>query len=1166
MGADRNLLLGLLALQNGIINQVQLVAAFQAWTLDKTRSLADHLEARGDLIGARRVLLEGLVEVHLEAHGGDVEKSLAAVAAVPALRRSLAGLDDPDLAISLAVLARGADARTRDRMPNPLSAFSRVTLAETNADKEITLVPAARVPIDGAAGRFELLGEIARGGMGAVFKARDPILGRDLALKVLLDRHRGRADLVNRFVEEAQVCGQLQHPGVVPVYELGSLSDRRPFFAMKLVKGRTLAKLLAERSTPANDLPRFLSIFEAVCQTVAYAHARGVIHRDLKPPNVMVGSFGEVQVMDWGLAKVLPRNGQPVQAERESPAETVVATIRSTCESDLSQAGSVLGTPAYMAPEQARGETDVIDRPVDVFALGSILCEILTGRPAFSGESAVEVLRAAGRADLADALDRLAHCQADEDLLDLVRDCLAPEPKDRPADAGVVAGRLTAYLAGVQERLRAADLARAAAAARAAEAEAKAAAERKARRLTGALAVMVLLAGLLGGASWRWNELQRIERAQQATDRVNQALREATRLRGLAQGAALGDIASWALAAAAAEKARDLLEPGLEPGLRKQVEDLAADLAIERKQAETMAEADRRDRRTLAELVEIRSAEADDRSGWGTDATYAAAFHAAGLDADRRPTAEVAAAIRARPPSVAVELAAAIDNWAAVRRDRRRDRAGAASLSALARAADPDPWRNGLRDALDRPEQETRRSALRKMANAAPLDQLGPISLDLLGRALNDAGELAAAESVLRRAQRRHPDDVWINYDLASTLERLARRAEAIRYYTAARSLRPETAHELAHVLNRVSEFDEATAVFEDLRRRRPDDGRHLGCLGVALRARGRSREADAILEAAVAADRVKIATRPDDTDAHTSLAWALKYQGKLEEAIAEYRAALRIRPDDADAHYRLGLTLDEQGKLEEAIAEYRAALRIRPGDHFTSNYLGLDLRRQGKLEEAIAELRTSLSVRRKLAEAHPDVAQYQADLVQMHRNLGVWLRLAGRNLEAAAEFRKLLRLSPDSVGTEDDYNLAWDLSVPPNADRRWAAEALEHARKAVASAPSNDYFQAGLALAEYRAGHFAEAIAAAERALDLGEEYQGFRWFILALAHARRGETDRARGHFNRAVDWTRKHEPYDTDLRQFWRETALMLGRPGPEVADPVHLSDLPPDVFTP
>src|SRR5262249_25542552 len=150
------------------------------------------------------------------------------------------------------------------------------------------------------------------------------------------ETHRERPELLQRFVEEAQIAGQLQHPGIVPVYELGQFPDRRPYFTMKLVKGRTLATLLAERGSPGADIPgspsegmRFLKVFEQVCQTVAYAHARGVIHRDLKPSNVMVGNFGEVQVMDWGLAKVLPPAGVADEQQGERAEEgTVIRTQR----------------------------------------------------------------------------------------------------------------------------------------------------------------------------------------------------------------------------------------------------------------------------------------------------------------------------------------------------------------------------------------------------------------------------------------------------------------------------------------------------------------------------------------------------------------------------------------------------------------------------------------------------------------------------------------------------------------------------------------------------------------------------------------------------------------------------------------------------------------------
>src|SRR5262249_10295177 len=166
----------------------------------------------------------------------------------------------------------------------------------------------AMPPPEHIGARYQLSGEIARGGMGAVLRGRDVDLGRDLAVKVLLEKHADRPEVARRFLEEAQGGAQLQHPGVVPVYDIGRFGPL-PFFTMKLVKGQTLAALLKERPDPAADRPRFLGIALQVAQTLAYAHAKGVIHRDLKPANVMVGAFGEVLVMDWGLAKVLAEGG-----------------------------------------------------------------------------------------------------------------------------------------------------------------------------------------------------------------------------------------------------------------------------------------------------------------------------------------------------------------------------------------------------------------------------------------------------------------------------------------------------------------------------------------------------------------------------------------------------------------------------------------------------------------------------------------------------------------------------------------------------------------------------------------------------------------------------------------------------------------------------------------
>ncbi len=186
-----------------------------------------------------------------------------------------------------------------------LGAISQISLRDARGDESTVAVPLGqdKPELPERVGRYLIAGEIARGGVGSVWKARDVELGRDVALKVLLDGHQGNPDATRRFVEEAQIGAQLQHPGIVPVHDMGIVGGKKPYFAMKLVKGETLSSLLTMRKDPSQDRQRFLGIFEQICQPVDYSHARGVIHRDLKPSNVMVGDFGEVQLMDGGLAK-----------------------------------------------------------------------------------------------------------------------------------------------------------------------------------------------------------------------------------------------------------------------------------------------------------------------------------------------------------------------------------------------------------------------------------------------------------------------------------------------------------------------------------------------------------------------------------------------------------------------------------------------------------------------------------------------------------------------------------------------------------------------------------------------------------------------------------------------------------------------------------------------
>jgi tetratricopeptide (TPR) repeat protein len=372
--------------------------------------------------------------------------------------------------------------------PRQLSPRASAETAETAAAPD---VPGAAVsPSSSPAGQRYALGEvIARGGMGVIYRAIDTALSREVAVKALQDKFAPDSGTARRFAAETRITAQLQHPGIPPVHDLGTLPDGRPFLAMKLIKGQTLDELLRQRSEPAADRGRFVAVFEQVCQAVAYAHAHRVIHRDLKPANVMVGGFGEVQVMDWGLAKVLADQPGPAPTDGD-PGETVAGTfIRGSDADDVdgsqTQAGSILGTLAYMPPEQAGGEIAAVDRRSDVFGLGATLCEILTGHPPYRGPGTEATRLQAIRGQLGDAFARLDACGAEPELVALAKRCLADLP-GRPADAAEVADAVARLRAAAEERARRAELDRAAAEVRVAE-------QRKRRRVWFALATALLL-------------------------------------------------------------------------------------------------------------------------------------------------------------------------------------------------------------------------------------------------------------------------------------------------------------------------------------------------------------------------------------------------------------------------------------------------------------------------------------------------------------------------------------------------------------------------------------------------------------------------------------------------------------------------------------------------
>jgi serine/threonine-protein kinase len=900
----------------------------------------------------------------------------------------------------------------------------RIVLRDSNreagASTERKSIPERR-------GSYQILGEIARGGMGVVMKGHDTDLGRDVALKVLHKELAKRPEVLQRFVEEAQIGGQLQHPGIVPVYELGLMADERPYFTMKLVKGRTLAALLAERKSASVDRRRLLDVFESICQTMAYAHSRGVIHRDLKPANVMVGAFGEVQVVDWGLAKVLRQGGTADEKRAKQTNISIIETVRSEPGSNGSHSlvGSVMGTPAYMSPEQARGEIEKLDERSDVFSLGAILCEILTGAPPYLGERDKTLVEAAN-ARLDDATKRLDGCEADPDLVALCRECLTPAQSARPRSAEIVAQRIHGHLISVEERARQAQV-------DAAEARVKAHEERRSRKLTVGLAASVLVTVLLAGGGWAWVSNEASRRERDTETQVNLALNEATLKRGE------GD---WASALAAAERAKGLADSGtasadLRSRTARDLSAIESDAQLARKKDEVASE----NVALLAALADIRQPEGDEMytNDWAKlDAEHRAIFARYRLDLDPRSEPGSVAALGAR--GIPVELAAALDEWAAVR-SRAEDKAGAAYLSSLARRIDADATRNKLRDAL----LTSNVVALKAFAANEDLAGLPATTLDLLGAALNDNGALEDGLAVYRKAEISHPGDFSLAMNLARTLLGLSPplAEEASRHLTAALALRPlsaEAAHNLGRTLDDVlKDPGRAVEVFRTAVVVHPGDGHLRAHLAESLRELGD-------LDAAIAMGREAIALAPKEPWPYLSLGIALRKKRDFDGAIEAARTVIELDPKNAAAYGNLANALADKGEADRAIEYFRKALAIDPRMVGVLDNLGTALANKGELDAAIENWCKALAIDPRLAKVHV--------------SMGVAFLRKKECAHAIESFRKAIGIDPQLADAYYELGIAlWR-----NGDLDPAIESL---RRAIALDPgmAKAHYDLGLAL-----------------------------------------------------------------------------------------------------
>jgi eukaryotic-like serine/threonine-protein kinase len=445
--SDRSLLFGILALQNGLIEQPDLIAAFQSWSKKRSSPMAQVLVERGALTEADRTMLDGLVRRHVEKHGGEPERSVARAAA------PLTFVEDRLRAASEAIDDEGAPARVSLASNGGSLARGNLTSGadpdfdpEKSVDWSFTL---GQTTSDG--GRFRLLRHHARGGIGVVFVALDSELHREVALKQIQPQHADDPTSRARFLIEAEVTGRLEHPGVVPVYGLGTNDQGQPYYAMRFVRGRSLKEAiesfhqadLQPRRDPAERtlaLRQLLGRFIDVCHAIAYAHSRGVLHRDLKPANILLGPYGETLVVDWGLAKVVGRDDPTPQ-----PAAEMTLRPSSPAGSSETMAGTAIGTPMYMSPEQAEGRLAQIGPSSDIYGLGGTLYTLVTGKPALENLDVDEILARVRRGEIPPP--RQVNIRVPAALEAVILKAMAHRASDRYPSAQALAEEVERWLA-----------------------------------------------------------------------------------------------------------------------------------------------------------------------------------------------------------------------------------------------------------------------------------------------------------------------------------------------------------------------------------------------------------------------------------------------------------------------------------------------------------------------------------------------------------------------------------------------------------------------------------------------------------------------------------------------------------------------------------------------
>ncbi len=863
----------------------------------------------------------------------------------------------------------------------------------SSPDAQSSLIPTQ-------AGRYQILAEVARGGMGAVLLAHDPELDRKLAVKIMLVNSPQNLDLERRFLEESNITAGLQHPGIPPVHDRGRLSDGCAFFAMKLIEGQTLGELLAQRKDRQQDLPLYLGIFKQICQTIGFAHSRDILHRDIKPLNIMVGSFGEVQVMDWGLAKnvnspspagnTTPQPPTPLHelAENATLEFSEDPTQQRPGQHLKTQMGTILGTPAYMAPEQARGEIIRVDKRGDVFGLGSILCEILTGKPTFLDKRALDRVRKSAAGDLSDAYRRLDHCGADQELIQLAKTCLDPDPAKRPSDAGKIAEAISIYEQNVQNKLHEAEISRAESEIKAAEEEKrylvetqKRKAERQRNRLLLSLAATLLLF-TIGGSfvanSIAANRAMMTARQGYLETEIKQVLSVVEEKRNelvkdlrdpLKFHRYTSNLEIWSaklkLINEAHARAISLIDGDKEklvsPETIDKEQELAKLLRLDQEQFE------------LASKLDNIFFNSYDLSGAGPilypkiSGRFREAFKSTGIDFSG-PQEEIADAITALPYHQFI--VSALDFWIGVTPDEKERE----FLQILNRALDNNARNHQVRDAIEAQDL----TLLTKVARTILPQEHSPQLLGRFARIMQLEG--GDGISFLRKASLKHPQNFWLHYQLGSLQTDVK---EQIGSYNAAIAIRPDSEiayNNLAVLLAKRGDLEIAIDTFKrSIEINDEHDVAHYNL--------GKTYMLTDQVDKAIIELKRAIEINASYVKAYLMLGEAFESTGELDNALKQYDAALLEDPNNPKIQINLGITWDLKGDPEKAIPYFKRALELQPNYHIAHGNWALALRKLDKLPEALEHYQLAI---RFAPYGHPARREYARAVKELQDELGL--------------------------------------------------------------------------------------------------------------------------------------------------------------------------------